>query len=230
MLDPARALVVHRGIHNALYVLSTTGQTRHESGSKLSAQLRNLAARMNDARRIGAGTLGDGARGHGKSRRYEHYNALDNKRSKVVRTWCQQMAAWLIKCALDMGCGSIYIETYGGIEPNADRNLRRILDRFPLHQLKESIVNAAQIAGLYVEEYAPEYISTTCPACGCQDDRQHNRHTGTFHCLQCELERPADFVATLNALRRSGANSGVWDERMQKVQRLRDAVADAAEE
>lgn len=226
-IDPAAALIVHRGVHNALTLMSTTGAVRYESGRKLLAQLQKLEARIRDAKRVSAATLGDGARGHGKGRRYQHYEALSGKRDRVVKTFCQQMAAFVVRTAREQGCNLILIENYGGQDPNEDRALRRVLVRFPLYRLKESIKNAAELVGMTVKEYGAEHISTTCPACGRQDARQHNHRTGTFHCAQCALERPADFVAALNALRRSGAVSKLWDERMAQVEKMKKELKEA---
>jgi len=230
LVDTSRALIVHRGIRNALTLMSTTGDVRYEPGAKLFAQLRQIEARMRDTRSISAATLGAGACGHGKARRYEHYDALANKRARVVHTFCQQMGAFVVRCAIEWGCGRIIIESYGGIGPDEAAAVRRALVRFPLHQLKAEIKNALQAGGFAeAEECSAEYISATCPACGNQDLRQHNSHTGTFHCRACELERPADFIAALHMLRRSGADCSLWDERMKKYERLRQALREPAE-
>lgn len=223
-VSPERALVVHRGVRNALTLMSTTGAVRSESGAKLFHQLTSLEARMKETRRISPEVIGAGSRGHGKSRRYAHYDALEGKRANVVKTWCQQMGALVTRVAAENGCGTVVIEEYGGIAPHEDAHVRRALIRFPMFQLKQAIKNACETRGLTLDEAPSEYVSSTCPACGSLDFRQHNTRTGTFHCRQCSLERPADFVATLNMLRRSGVDSTVWDERMAKVEKLKREI------
>jgi IS605 OrfB family transposase len=173
--------------------------------------------------------LGAGSKGHGKQRRYEHYDALGEKRANVVKTFCQQIAARVCREAETIGAGVIVLENYGGIEPANERHLRRVLARFPLYQLKQAIANAAEVRGLAVVEQPAEYISTTCPACSNADVRQHNHATGTFHCRACAFERPADFVAALNMLRRSGYDAKVWDERLEAVAKLARSLKDEPE-
>lgn len=220
-VDPARALVVHRGIHHALTMLPTAGQrVFYESGEKLFAQLGRLEARMRHTRSVSPNVLGDGAKGHGKTRRYAHYDMLMGKRKRVVHTWCQQMASMVVRRAHDQGCGLIVIEKYGGIEPHPDDEVRRKLTRFPLYQLKLAIVQTAEIANMVVSEAPAEYISTTCVICGNQDDRQHNKTTGAFHCAACRFSRPADFVAVLHMGRRSGVDMSAWNDRLDKEQKI----------
>jgi transposase len=230
-IDPTRALIVHRGVRNALTLLGSHGMVRYEPGEKLRSQLRQLDSRKRRGMSISNVTLGDGAKGHGKTRRYEHCDPIKKTRKNVVSTWCGQMAAYVLALALEWGCGIIVIEDYGGLAVNPDPHLRRALDKFPLYQIKQAIKNAREARATNVElrEVPGEYISTTCPACGCQDFRQHNIHTGTFHCASCELERPADFVAALHMGRRSGVDMSVWDERMKKYDQLRSELREPAE-
>jgi transposase len=216
-VDPARALVVHRGIQNAIYLLPSTGQSAVKlPGAKFIGQRRKLQARMRDMRQVAAAERGGGAKGHGKSRRFESYDALEGKLARVTKTWCQQAAAFVQQTAERMGCGLVVIEGYGGIEPNEDVHLRRVLDRFPLYQLKESIVHRCKSNGHTVEEAGSTYISSTCPACGNQDTRQHNTRTNTFHCSVCDLARPADWVAAYWMLKRSNADSSTLDEQLRR--------------
>lgn len=217
-VSPERAMIVHRGIRNALSLMATTGFYGYESGAKMFHQLGVLDKRMENTRKISQETLGSGAKGHGKKRRQQSYEAFGNKRADVVKTWCQQMGAFVCRKATEHGCGKVVIEEYGGIKPHKDSDVRRALLRFPMYQLKQSIKDACEVRGLIFEEVPAEYVSTTCPVCGSNDSRQHNTHTGTFHCrTECGFERPADFVAALNMLRRSGVDATEWDDRMARA-------------
>ena len=228
-VDPARALIVHRGVRNALTLMATTGQYRTEKGAKLQAQLRQFQARISEAKRVSGAELGSGARGHGKRRRYEHYEALSGKRHRIITTWCQQQAATVVDFAKRCGCALVVIEDYGGIKPDPDARMRRVLDRFPLYRLKQAIADALELQGMQLSEVPAHYISSTCPACGSQDTRQHNHVTGVFHCCECKLERPADFVAAILMLRSADVDSSVWDERMSKFEKLREAAREVSQ-
>jgi len=217
-----RALIVHRGTNNALTLLTTDGGFSYVSGSKLLKQLRVNEARTRDMRSVSGAELGRGSHGHGKDRRYAHYqkDKLRASRDNIVTTWCQQMAHHICKLAARHGCDRLVIEDYGGIEPHTDQHLRRVLFRFPLYELKKCIKNVAEIRSLTLLEVPSEYISTSCPACGNEDFRQHNVHTGVFHCRACDYDRGADFVAALNMLKRSKLDTSVWDARLRAVKRL----------
>lgn len=226
--DPSVALVVRRGVHTALMLMGTDGSYRRVPGEKVNAQLHALEARMRAARQIGADELGRGARGHGKRRRYAHYDALHGKRRRVVRTWCQQMGAAVVRQATRIGAGKVVIENFGGFAP--DKSVAFIGSRFPFYQLKQSILEACEKRAIAVDEVAADYVSTTCPSCSVADARSHNRRTGTFHCLACGLSRPADFVAALNMLRRADVDSSTWDERMDQYKRLVESLKEQAAE
>jgi hypothetical protein len=62
-VDPARALVVHRGIRNALFLLTSTGQSKPLPGGKFMWQRRGLQARMRDSKRVSVEEIGSGAKG-----------------------------------------------------------------------------------------------------------------------------------------------------------------------
>lgn len=224
-VDPARVLAVHRGARNALYLLSSTG-ARGVSlpGSKLLAQRRALQARMRDAKRIGAFELGGGAKGHGRTRRMERYSQLEDKLARVTKTFCQQAAAFACESAKRLGCGMILIEDYGGIEPDEDSAIRRILDHGPLYALKQAIDHRCEKDGLTLREVPSAYLSTQCPRCLEIDPRSHNVRTGMFRCRVCVFERPADWVAAYWMLQAGGADMRVWRERLDRERELADKL------
>lgn len=227
VVDPKRVLVVHRGVRHALtFLCNDGGRVEYLNGDKLMGQLSQLRERLRKAQHVSLAELGSGARGHGKDRRSEPYDSFDNKRKAVIKTWCQQTAAFILQLLVKYGAGVLVIEDYDGVKPSSDPTLRQVLERFPLFQLKQMLKNALEVKACNVElrEVPAEYISTTCLACGNADDRQHNRRTGVFHCRQCGFERPADFVAAIHMLRRSGADTTVWDERHKRAEALRRSI------
>ena len=217
-VDPKRVLVVHRGARNALTLLPSTGaRAIYLRGGKFVAQRKKLQARASDTKRTSAAERGAGAKGHGKSRRFEQHSALDDKIARVTKTWCQQAAAFVQQTAERMGCGLIVIEDYGGIEPHENVHVRRVIDRFPLYELKQAIVHRATSHGHTMTEVPAAWISSTCPVpdCGNQDTRQHNIRTNVFHCSACGFERPADWLAAYWMMRLAGY-SATLDEQLSK--------------
>lgn len=224
-IDTSRVLVVHRGVRNVLYALSSTGERGVPfPGAKFIAQRTSLRARMREARRISEFERGLGSSGHGKNRRYETYSKLEDKLARSTHTFCQQAAAWAVARATHLGCGLMIIEDYGGIEPDEDPRKRRVLDHGPLYQIKQCIAHACEREGITLRETSAAYISTTCPRCNAVDARAHNLRTGIFHCRTCGFDRPADLVAAFWMLDHGGADMTVYRERLRRERDLADQL------
>jgi transposase len=223
-VDPRRVLAVHRGIRHALYPICSTGEhVRPFIGSKFAAQKRHLMHRMSDLRRTGVSELGQGAKGHGHSRRYRHKDSIGDKVARVTKTFCQQAAAWVADLAILRGCGLVVIEDYGGVAPAETPQLRRVLERFPLDQLKTAIETRLEYVVLpgggavriALKEVSSKWISSKCPRCFTIDPSFHNMRTNVFHCVACGYNRSADWVAAYWMLTDSGADMGEWHRQLQ---------------
>lgn len=224
-LDPANVLAVHRGARNALYLLSSTGERGLPfPGSKILAQRRRLSARMREIRRSSEFERGSGSKGHGRSRRYETYSALEDKVARVTHTFCQQAAAFAAFTAARLGCGTIFIEDYGGIGPDKDVHVRRVLDHGPLYALKQAIEHRAERDGIALKEVESAYISSKCPRCVTLDAGAHNHRTGIFHCKVCEFSRPSDWVAAYWMLSNGGGDMGPWHEKLRRERDFGDML------
>lgn len=200
-LDASKVLAVHRGMRNAVYLLPGDGSApRALPGFKFLAQRRMLQARLQQVRKISAFERGDGAKGHGVDRRMAAQESLDGKLGRVTHTFCQQVAAFVAATAIQRGCGKIVIEDFGGMEVD------RFVGRFPWHELKQAIASRLEREGIEIVEGPAEYISQTCPNCERTDPASHNTRTGVFHCRVCQLDRPADFVASFWLLAHSGVD------------------------
>ena len=173
-VDPARVLAVHRGVRNALYPILASGESAKAlCGRKFVAQRFALQSRARDAKRITSEELGGGAKGHGRARRVERYSLVEDKIARVTTTWCQQAAAWVANLASEKGCGMVIIEDYGGIAPNPDRAIRRVLERFPFYELKQAIKSRLECVtrkdgttvAIALKEVSSTWISSKCPRC-----------------------------------------------------------------
>lgn len=223
-LDPDRALIAHRGVNNVLYLLATSGQSKSLPGEKFMAQRKQLQERMKRLRKVSVEERGKGARGHGTVRRVKTYDGLEGKLKNVTHTFCQQAAAFLARYAVLWGCGTVIIENYNGIEPDEDPALRRILDRFPFNELKQSISFKLERESIALKETPSAYISTTCPRCKHCDPSNHNKHTGVFHCKVCVFERPADWVASYWMGFHSGVDMSLFEKRLAREKKLADSL------
>jgi transposase len=214
-LDPSKVMVVHRGMHNAIYVVSSNGWScALERGNSYLAIRRRIQARKTSMQSSVGRDAGTGPRGHGRDRRFEAYESLDDKLARISATTCQQWAAHLVRYAIERGHGTVAIGAWGGIEPSTDRDQRRFLERFPFFRLKAEIQRCAENRGVRVIEIPEFRVSFTCPACGNQDATQHVHRTGIFHCRNaaCSFDRPADLVAGLWMLKLGGIPCPAWDK------------------
>jgi hypothetical protein len=226
--DPDQVLVLHRGWHNFLFLLSTTGHFSKISGQKLLAQKAKIRARRTDTKRIGRHERGTGAKGHGQSRYSALPNRLEDLEANIVKTTCQQHAARVVQLAVLWGVGRIAIEKFGGM-PEADaRHVRREVPHPPYFQLKTAIAHALNKVGLELEEYDCHYISQTCPRCGSQDARHAKRRHGIFRCIDCGYERELDLVSAFHALVKVNGSAGeVWEARHAEQRRMLATVEKA---
>jgi hypothetical protein len=223
-VDPKRALVLHRGIRCALYLLSTDGKTKPLNSNLISVRKRQLA------RHRDPGNEGRGARGHGTKRRNRSRERTRGVIDRTTRTIFQQLAAYVVWYALANGYGLILIEDYGGIEPDDERAIRRVMAAFnwSLYGLKQAILEAAEKAGITVKEVPSAYISSTCPACENADTAQHNTRTDVFHCKRCSFERPADWVAAYWMMRHGDVDTSAIDEMLARQRKLTESLRKVA--
>lgn len=223
-VDPRRALVVHRGIRCALYLLATDGKAQKKHSNLISVRKRQLA------RHRDPGDEGRGARGHGAKRRNRSRERTRGVIDRTTRTVFQQLAAYIVQYALANGYGLILIEDYGGIEPDDERAIRRIMSVFgwSLYGLKQAILEAAEKAGITVTEVPSAYISSTCPACENADTAQHNKRTDFFRCKRCSFERPADWVAAYWMMRRGDVDMSAIDKSLARQLSLAESLRKAA--
>jgi IS605 OrfB family transposase len=210
-------LVVHRGHRKFLTLMSSMGSpVKYVDGYGMRHRWKQLEARGRDAREALRG-IGDGARGHGRARRYRSYEVVSDKVERMKKTFCQQQAMRTISRARDLGCTVIVIEDYGGIEPHEERGVRRFLDRFPMSMMKQALKNACEREGIELVEVPAEYISSECPRCEAKNTAFHNVRTSVFHCGDCGFERPADWLAAYHMLQRyMGPRSNVPRDRLRK--------------
>jgi hypothetical protein len=225
-----RGLIVHRGMRNFLYLLSTDGRVRRVEGGKFLVTRSRLNTRMQQTKRVGSSERGHGAKGHGVTRRYVTHDALDQKLKDVTKTFCQQSAAFVVKSARALGCTEVWIEDYGGQAPSEERGERRFFDHFPYYQLKQAIVWACKRDGYPLQEYAATFISSTCPRCDAQDAGAHNYRTGVFHCRACGFERGADWVAAYNGAKLAGVDLKDIAAQLEQQRRMEAAVREVARE
>jgi hypothetical protein len=238
----SNVIAVHRGMHQMLTIASNTGQVASLPGEAfLRAKLGFSARRRSLSQHIRKGELGDGARGRGRQRRYQALTRLDDAEARMMRSACQQAAAFVVECASGSRPGAhrpragwdasvVYIEDYQTV---ADESDRRFMPRWPWAQLKSALEWACRKAGIEMRETSSAYIAITCPACRHVD--ANNVNGRTFECLACgagpkSMIANVDTVAAFNMLWDAGFGDEPrkrFEKRMREfVQSIKEAAAE----
>jgi IS605 OrfB family transposase len=216
-LDPARMIAVHRGIRSFLTWACEGDVGVLADGRDVLARKAQFAARRSGYR-AHKRELGRGAKGHGQSRRYETYHALDEVENNFIKTKCQQVAAAIVKLALVRSCGTVVIEDYSAREladSAENEHLQRLIRQWPFARLKEAIAWACRREGLSLREVPAQYESVTCPECH-HVDAESDKGGGSFECTECGLKRNVDAVAAWNMLNEAGS-PGAFEKNEEKV-------------
>lgn len=202
----SKTMAIHRGVRtfltaavmgddrcDALTMIVADGGDIHEHKQAYSARRRSLGRHQRER--------GNGARGHGRERRFEAIAKLEDSEANWVKTKCQQVAARVVKIAEQRGVGRILIEDWSNPAkdgaPELGEHVERIVRQFPLAQLKDAISWAAQNAGIEVAEVETKDYSRRCPNCG------HVHEAAQFPqflCTECQLSRPVDMTFPWNML------------------------------
>lgn len=212
-VDPTRSLAIHGGIRSFLFFACGNGDANEiASGGDILAFKAQMDRRRGSMKKH-LREVGGGARGHGKSRRYGTYDALEDTEARWVKTKCEQLAAAVVKKAIHKECGTVVLEDYSpkDLADNAgDERTARLIRRWPFAQMRECIARACEKADISVRVVPSSYESCTCPQCGNVDAAQDGGR-GLFACSNeaCGLKRPSDAVAAWNMLRRAGAETGL---------------------
>ena len=212
-----RTMAVHRGVHNFL-TAAINGDHREAvtrcvaTGEDINRHKDIYAARRSElGRHLRPQELGRGAKGHGRRRRRECVDKLQDAESRWVKTKCQQIAAETVKLAKRYGVSRILVEEWGNpaAGPGEKSHVEYFVARFPLAQLRDCLIWAATKQGLTVDLVDGSYESRDCPACGHRHEdpplgRDRSGRLSVFQCSNCRLERNVDQIAAWNLLVRAG--------------------------
>jgi hypothetical protein len=107
--------------------------------------------------------VGAGARGHGKRRRYRDMAMLRQQESNLVKTFCEQEAAYIACQAASLGKVVAVDESAVLHRWHPDPRMAKWLSRFPFGMLRDKIVYACDKAGV---GHALIKADRKCPMCG----------------------------------------------------------------
>lgn len=221
------AVAIHRGIRVAWTLCDSAGKGHVVDDGREVLHAKQAFANRRSALGAHRKMLGDGARGHGQTRRMEHIKRLDDAEARYVRTRCQQWAAALVKYAARVGAGTVVIEDYSArdMADNAPEDMARLIRRWPFAALAECVRWACAKSGLALVEVPAAYQSVACPQCG-HIDASNDSGRGVFECTSCALKRSVDHIAAWNMLRSAGF--GGFREAKARADRFIEAAKGAA--
>lgn len=163
--------------------------------------------------------VGQGARGHGKKRRFREIDALRSKDANHTETWCQQMGAHVARSAVRLGVGEVVVSDFIAQRIVLDDpRVERIVRRFPFGMLRDAILWACQKAGVPARA---ERVAAGCPACG--ESIETDAAKRWSECSSCGIEGDADFIAAWK-FQRDLARSE--DERQRVDESYRKSIED----
>jgi transposase len=230
-------IVVRPGTYNLATILANDGKTvRFINGNDIKARkqrIRGQRAEIQSGRRL----RGGGARGHGHKRFIEAETRLRDRERNLVTTLCQQVAAFIVKLALQIGAEIVY---WAGEDSEREAGDPQYWVQMPWHELKNAIERACEKEGIEFDDkrcIGIEDEDYRCCNCGNEDRSQaairRNFATGqlrrTFHCKVCKWVRPVDQVTTINAAMRAGVDMSAWHETLKYLSEQAKEIQNAQE-
>lgn len=194
---------LRRGVRSAFVVVAEDGDVHMIDGNDVIVHKARANARRREiGRHLRSGELGQGARGHGKKRRFAALTRIDDAEKKFVdakvKQWAAKIASWLDSknvgrvIVADGSVSEFYDRVVG--EPVAP-----FLHRWPLAAMNDRVTLTCRNHGIEVELKATKLDARHCPSCGHENQA---RPTGfTYECAVCGLKRPADQIVAWNMLR-----------------------------
>ena len=178
-LDPNKIMGIDLGISKAVYwAFSDSLKRGWINGNEIEEFRRRVQSRRKSIQDQGK-YCGDGRIGHGRARRIEPIEVLQDKESNFRATTNHKYARHIIDIALRNKCGIIQMENLSGIGESS-----AFLKNWTYDDLQSKIKEKAAIEGIQVNLIKPQFTSQRCSRCG-YIDRSNRPDQATLDCLSC---------------------------------------------
>lgn len=178
-LNPDRVMGIDLGITKAVYWAFNHSLKRGSiDGNEIEEFRRRVQARRKSIQHQGK-YCGDGRIGHGRKRRLQPIEVLQEKEANFRATTNHRYARCLVDTALKNQCAAIQMEDLTGINENST-----FLKNWTYYDLQTKIKQKAAEVGIQVRLIDPQYTSQRCSHCG-HIDRNNRPSQAIFCCSHC---------------------------------------------
>lgn len=138
---------------------------------------------------------GPSARGHGKKRLRASLVAVEVQATNYIKTWMEQQASHIARHAKSIGA-AVFVDDMVSVPHCPDRNIERLLRRFPWCTFRDKILWACEKEGVFCR--AAKHSGTyNCPMCGAEKSIQASKHgridgNSFAWCAKCDAENTYD--------------------------------------
>lgn len=199
----SQVAAMRRGRDNAFVVVFEGGDCKMISGADVIAFKAKIKARKESvARHLRSLELGNGARGHGKKRRFAALTRIDDAEARFVDTRCKTWASAIVRLLRSRSVGKLVVAKSNVrefIDSLDNEELQAHLRQWPFAKAFDCLKRACEYAGIEIEEIEASFNARRCPVCRHVHDK---RQEGTFTCEVCrpEFKRPSDQILAWNML------------------------------
>jgi|WetSurMetagenome_2_1015567.scaffolds.fasta_scaffold18643_6 IS605 OrfB family transposase len=212
-LDVSRIVGVDVGFTCPVYAAIGHGHARlgYKAFSALAARvkalkLHTLRTRREVQRGGNVAVSAESARsGRGIKRKLQPIEKLEGRIDDAYTTLNHQMAAAVVKFAIDNGAGMIQVEDLGGLRDKLSGTFLGQMWRY--YQLHTFIQYKAEEHGIKFRKVSPQYTSRRCSLCGridaaftrkARDEKAGDGYAARFECPTCQFKADADYNAARN--------------------------------
>ena len=180
-LDPNKIMGIDLGISKAVYwAFSDSLKRGWINGNEIEEFRRRVQARRRSIQDQGK-YCGDGRIGHGRARRLQPIEVLQDKEANFGATTNHKYARHVVEIAVKNRCGVIQMENLNMDDVKRENTF---LHNWTYGDLRTKIKEKAALEGIQVNLIKPEYTSQRCSRCG-YIDRNNRPDQATFVCLSC---------------------------------------------
>jgi putative transposase len=178
-LDPNKIMGIDLGISRAVYWAFNDSYKRGSiDGKEIEEFRRRVQARRKSIQEQGK-YCGEGRIGHGRKRRLQPIETLQDKEANFRDTTNHRYAKHIVEVAVKNQCGVIQMEDLTGIN-----ELSTFLKNWTYHDLQTKIKQKATEAGITVNVINPQFTSQRCSQCG-YIDKNNRPSQAVFICNSC---------------------------------------------
>lgn len=178
-LDPTRIMGIDLGITKAAYwAFSDSLKRGFINGNEIEEFRKRVQARRKSIQDQGK-YCGDGRIGHGRARRIQPIEVLQEKEANFRATTNHKYARHIVENAVRAKCGVIQMEDLTGI--TADN---AFLKNWTYYDLQSKIKEKAAVEGILVRLIKPAFTSQRCSRCG-HINKENRVDQATFSCVAC---------------------------------------------